>query len=119
MRKFVLLAGLFGMLVLAGAGAAGAHARLTAADPMVNATVVAPRQLVLRFSEKLVGGFSGFEVTAANGAKVPVAAALGKDGLSLVGVPARPLAAGVYKISWHVVTSDSHRMQGEYSFKVR
>jgi len=42
----------------------------------------------------------------------------GKDGLSLVGTPARPLAAGVYEVKWHAVTADTHRMQGAFSFTV-
>jgi len=119
MRKFVSLAGMLGALGLVVAGPAYAHAKLTAAAPAANATVAAPREIVLRFNEKMVSGFSGFELVSAGGEKVAVKTSLGKDSMSLVGVPARPLTAGVYKVAWHVVTADSHRMQGDFSFTVR
>lgn len=119
MHRVLSLAGLLGALSLAAAGPAQAHARLTLAEPAANATVAPPRQIVLRFSEKMVGGFSGFDLTRADGAKVAVKVSPGKDGLSLVGVPAKPLTAGAYKATWHVVTADSHRMQGAFDFTVR
>ncbi|MBP6877571.1 MAG: copper homeostasis periplasmic binding protein CopC [Phenylobacterium sp.] len=119
MRKFVSLAAALGALSLAVAGQAHAHAKLTAAEPAANATVASPRQIVLRFNEKMVAGFSGFELTSAAGVKVAIKTKLGKDGMSLTGVPAKPLAAGAYKVAWHAVTADSHRMQGDFTFTVR
>lgn len=119
MYRVLSLAGLLCALSLAVAGPAQAHAKLTLAEPAANATVAPPRQIVLRFSEKMVGGFSGFDLTTAAGAKVAVKVSPGKDGLSLVGVPAKPLTAGAYKVAWHVVTADSHRMQGAFDFTVR
>ena len=59
------------------------------------------------------------DITGADGAKVAVKTTVGKDGKSMVGVPAKPLAKGVYKVAWHAVTADSHRMQGDFSFTVR
>jgi len=103
--------------LLAGAGA-WAHARLLEANPAQNAAVESPRQIVLRFSEKLEPQFSGFEVTAA-GAHVPLQVSLDKDHKSLVGLPAKPLAGGAYQVTWHVVSADGHRMQGGYAFTVR
>lgn len=119
MRKFVSLAATLGALSLAVAGQAYAHAKLTAAEPAANATVASPRLIVLRFNEKMVAGFSGFEVTSAGGVKVAIKTKLGKDGMSLTGVPAKPLAVGAYKVAWHAVTADSHRMQGDFTFTVR
>ncbi|MCX7587791.1 copper homeostasis periplasmic binding protein CopC [Phenylobacterium sp. 58.2.17] len=119
MRKFVSLAGMLGALALAVAGPAYAHAKLTSAEPAANATVAPPRQIVLQFNEKMVAGFSGFDLTSADGAKVAVKTTVGKDGMSMVGVPAKPLAKGAYKVAWHAVTADSHRMQGDFTFTVR
>ena len=31
---------------------------------------------------------------------------------------AAPLTAGRYKVSWHAVSEDTHRVKGEYSFEV-
>lgn len=119
MRKTLSLTAAFAALALAAAGQAQAHARLTASEPSADASVTAPGQLVLHFNEKMVGKFSGFELTKADGAKVTVKASVGDDGKTLVGMPAKPLTAGVYKVTWHAVTADSHRMEGAYSFTVR
>jgi methionine-rich copper-binding protein CopC len=95
-----------------------AHAKLVSATPAENAVAAAPRQIVLKFNEKLLAKFSGFELSSA-GTAVPVKVSVGKDAVSLVGVPAKPLAAGVYELKWHAATGDAHRMQGAYSFTVR
>lgn len=98
-----------------------AHAHLTASDPAANATVAAPRQLTLHFSERLNPKFSGMTVTMSqmNNMAVPVKVAVGKDGETLVATPSQPLSAGAYKVTWHAVTADTHRTQGDYSFTVR
>lgn len=95
-----------------------AHAKLVSATPAENAVAAAPRQIVLRFNEKVQAKFSGFELSRA-GTAVPVTVTVGKDRLSLLGVPGKPLAAGAYEVKWHAVTADTHRMQGEYTFTVR
>lgn len=97
---------------------AQAHAKLVSATPAENATVAAPQVITLKFTEKLQSKFSGFGLTR-NGAAVPVKVSVGEDQLSLVGAPARPLSSGAYEVNWHAVTSDTHRMQGAYSFTVR
>lgn len=104
--------------LLAGSQA-DAHARLVSASPAINASAPAPRQIVLKFSEKLEPRFSSFEVTR-GGARVPMkTAAVGGDRRTLMGAPAKPLARGAYQVAWHVVAADTHRMQGTYTFTVR
>ena len=44
---------------------------------------------------------------------------LAPDGKTLVGALAKPLAAGTYKLDYHVVSTDTHRVQGSYTFKVK
>lgn len=95
-----------------------AHAKLVGANPAANGAVSSPRQIVLKFSERLQPQFSGFDIST-RGARVPMKAAIGRDRLTLVGTPSRPLAPGVYKVAWHAVTADTHRMQGAYGFTVR
>lgn len=115
------------LLILTAAGAIGlatqalAHAHLTVSDPAANATVAAPKQLTLHFSERLNPKFSGMTVTMStmNDMAVPVTVAVAKDGASLVATPARPLAPGAYRVTWRAVTADTHRTQGAYSFTVR
>jgi len=106
------------LLAMACAGPAAAHAKLVASNPAASATVTAPKQIVLRFNEKLQAKFSGFDLSV-GGAKAPVQTSVASDGVTLIGAPARPLAAGAYKVDWHAVTADGHRMQGSYAFTVR
>jgi methionine-rich copper-binding protein CopC len=116
-----LLPTLAAAAALAVASQASAHAHLTTADPAENSTVAAPKALTLKFSEKLQPKFSGLTVTMPqmNDMAAPVKVAVGKDGASLVATPAKPLAAGTYKVSWHAVTADTHRTEGAYTFTVR
>lgn len=109
------------------ASAAMAHPRLTAASPAANATVAAPTRIQLTFSENLVGQFSGFDLTMTEmpGMKMGpmkisgVTATVAPDGKTLAATLARPLARGTYKLDYHVVSADTHRIQGSYTFKVR
>jgi copper resistance protein C len=106
------------LLSVACASQAAAHAKLVESNPAASATVAAPKQIVLRFNEKLEAKFSGFDLSV-GGAKTPVKTSVGGDGVTMIGAPAKPLAAGAYKVDWHAVTADGHRMQGSYGFTVR
>lgn len=97
-----------------------AHAHLTHPVPAADTTVVAPAQLSLGFSEAIELGFSQVSVTAADGDAValqPLASAT-DDRKTLVIKPAAPLAAGQYTVHWQVVSVDTHKSAGEYSFTV-
>lgn len=117
-RPIALLASLLTLILSAQVMA---HAHLTGADPAANATVAAPKQLILHFSEKLDAKFSGLNVTMPNmnNMAAPVKVEVSADGLSLVATPAASLAPGLYTISWHAVTADTHRTQGTYNFTVQ
>ena len=104
--------------LLLSSGQALAHARLVEANPAADATVAAPAQIVLHFSERLEPKFSGFEL-AAGGAKASIRTSLGEDRKTLIGVASKPLAAGAYQLTWHAVSADGHRMLGAYAFTVR
>ena len=107
--------------IVAMATAASAHTHLTGSDPAANATVAAPRQLTLHFSEKLNPRFSGVTVTMAqmNNMAVATKVSVAQDGKTLIATPKQPLSAGAYTVSWRAVSADTHRMQGSYSFTVR
>jgi methionine-rich copper-binding protein CopC len=108
-------------LALAAATEASAHAHLLASTPASDAATAAPKQLTLKFSEKLQPRFSGLSVTMPqmNDMATPVKVTVSKDGKSLIATPTEPLSAGVYKVSWHAVSADTHRVQGAYTFTVR
>ncbi len=107
---------------------ASAHARLLTASPAADAAVTSPRELTLVFSEALSADFSGVELAMLTmpgmtmdqpmmieGIEVAVAS----DGKTLVAKPAAPLGAGRYKLTWHVVTTDTHRIEGVLEFEVK
>lgn len=119
-RFTIAVAGLAGAL---GATPALSHPRLVSANPAPNATIAAPRALQLRFSERLVGRFSGASLallgpnssTSVGG----LASRLEADGKTLTIIPRAPLRAGIYRLNWHAVSTDTHRVQGAYAFRVR
>ena len=41
------------------------------------------------------------------------------DGKRLTLTAARPFPRGTYRVTWHAAGTDTHRMQGNYSFTVR
>jgi copper resistance protein C len=107
-------------LLVAATAAAHAHAFLDHASPLVGSTVpTAPRELLLWFTEKLEPSFSTVEVRNAQGVAVQSGNARvdGSDGTELR-VPLRALPGGTYQVIWHVLSVDTHRTQGSFSFRV-
>lgn len=101
-----------------------AHPKLLAATPAADATVAAPSRIALRFSEKLLPKLSGVTLTmtgmgGVKHAPMPVGATTAAVGDTLTVVPAKPLTAGSYRVEWHVVSADTHRIAGSYAFSVR
>jgi methionine-rich copper-binding protein CopC len=96
-----------------------AHAALKTANPAPNATVMAPKDIVLHFSEALEMKLSNFKLTKADGAEVMTMAMPAPDKLSLAAMPMSPLAPGLYTVSWTAVGDDSHPNKGSYSFTVK
>jgi copper resistance protein C len=97
-----------------------AHAFLDHAVPSVGATVAqAPAEVTLWFTEPLEPAFSGIAVTKAAGERVDTRTATidPKDRQELH-VPLKQLASGDYKVSWHVVSVDTHPTQGTFTFDV-
>jgi methionine-rich copper-binding protein CopC len=100
--------------------AADAHAFLDRAVPPVGGAVPAsPKEIRLIFSEGVEPRFSGIEIATSDGRPIatgPAATAPGDDKQLVLVVP--PLTPGRYRVSWHVVSVDTHRTEGQYTFKV-
>jgi methionine-rich copper-binding protein CopC len=104
-----------------GPGAASAHALLQHAEPRVGARVAAsPSQIRLWFSEGVEARFSAIAIEGADGKPIAEGAAVSdpKDREQLVLPLTRPLPAGAYRVRWHVVSVDSHKTQGDFTFTV-
>jgi hypothetical protein len=105
------------LLAALGATAARAHAFLDHASPLVGSTVAAaPREVVLSFTQNLESAFSSVEVTDASGARVDQGNAQISGNTMQIGV--KPLPPGTYKVRWHVLSVDTHRTEGSFSFHV-
>ena len=95
-----------------------AHAMLDHASPKVgSSSPTAPHEVALWFTENLEPAFSTIEVRNENGALVSSGKAhLGAGNELRVGLKA--LGPGTYKVSWRVLSVDTHRTQGDFSFRV-
>jgi len=115
----VLASGL-AIAALALAGQAQAHARLLMGAPKAGSTVAAPKALTLRFSEELVPAASSVKVTGPAAATVPTGPLRLDATRKIATVPfAGTLAAGAYKVVWHMKTEDGHETDGAFGFTVK
>ncbi len=103
--------------LMLAAAPAHAHASLDHATPRVGSTIPsAPSEVVLTFTQNIEPAFSG--VTVRDGAGKRVEA--GKPAISgnQMRVPVRGGAPGTYRVRWHVLSVDTHRSDGSFSFRV-
>lgn len=106
-------------LVLATTGNAFAHAYLDRASPRVGNTVAqSPKEVMLWFTEKIEPAFSTIEVRNERGATVTSGKATVVNGTQLR-VPVKALPPGMYKVIWHVLSADTHRTDGNFTFQVQ
>lgn len=118
MKPFKTAAALAAIAALFAAAQAQAHAKLVSSTPAEGASVAAPKQLVLKFSEKLQPKFSTARLTKSD-AEMAVKTVVSDDRTTLTVSPGQALSPGAYKLHWQVVTADTHKMQGDVSFTVR
>ena len=96
---------------------AHAHAMLDHASPPVGGAVAsAPREVSLTFSQNLEAAFTSVQVTDANGARVDQ----GKPQISgnTMRVALESLPAGTYRVRWRVLSVDTHKTEGSFTFTV-
>jgi methionine-rich copper-binding protein CopC len=108
MKKLVLL-------MLLAASPAFAHGKLTSSDPAADAKVKTVKMIKLSFSEKLEPAFSGAGLTDAAGKTIPVPSSVAGTVITLLPMSLKP---GRYKVDWHSVGHDTHRITGSFSFDV-
>jgi methionine-rich copper-binding protein CopC len=107
------------MLLLASltAGEACAHAFLDHAEPRVgNKVGNPPREVTLRFTQKLEQAFSSVTVTGPSGQRVDA----GKARVSgnQMSVSLKGGGAGIYHVNWRVLSVDTHTTDGSFTFQV-
>jgi methionine-rich copper-binding protein CopC len=102
-------------------GVAYAHPELQSAEPAAGAAMTtSPKQIRITFNENVIPQFSGVEVKDQAGKMIPTGkAATDPANKKLLIVPVNEqLPPGDYKIEWHAVPDDTHRVKGSYSFSV-
>ena len=106
--------------LLLGAGVAWGHAFLERAEPRVGSTVkAAPSQVRVWFTEALEPAFSTLEVVNQAGERVDRSPArVDAASPAMLQVPLKPLAAGIYRVKWRVLSVDTHVTEGDFTFRV-
>jgi methionine-rich copper-binding protein CopC len=116
MKRFYTIVALSGLLF---STAAFGHAHLDRASPAVGSTVAsAPKEVVLSFTEKLEPKFSSIEVRDGKGAAVQAGKAQAGESAAQLRVALKPLPPGTYKVIWRVLSVDTHRTNGSFTFRV-
>jgi len=117
-RRLALFPVLLAVL-LTGSVGAGAHAYLDHASPRVGAVVnSAPSEVRLFFTQALEPRFTAAQVRSSTGAVVATGSVDPANTTQIV-IPVRGLAPGRYKVNWKVLSVDTHRTEGSFSFEVK
>jgi copper resistance protein C len=101
--------------------AAYAHPQFQSAEPAPGAaTATSPKQIRITFNENLIPKMSGVEVTDQTGKVIATGkAATDPANKKLLVVPVNEqLPPGDYKVEWHAISDDTHRVKGSFSFSV-
>jgi methionine-rich copper-binding protein CopC len=96
---------------------ASAHAFLDHAEPRVgNKVANPPHEVTLWFTQKLEPAFSTVTVTNPGGERVDT----GKTRVrgNQISVSLRSGGSGTYHVTWHVLSVDTHRTDGNFTFQV-
>src|SRR5258708_26983839 len=101
------------------AGPAFAPPKLESASPTPDVSVItSPKEIRLNFSEGIIAKFSGVELKDEGGHIVTTGDPVTDSKKQLVVPISTPLTPGRYTVSWHAVSEDTHKVNGDYSFRV-
>jgi methionine-rich copper-binding protein CopC len=115
------LAGLVavGLTMLVLGGAAAAHSLLLESIPAAGATLpAAPRELMLRFNNRIEKPLSRVRLLDGHGAIQPVPLRTEATPADRLTGPLPPLAPGRWRVEWQVLSTDGHVVSGRYDFQI-
>src|ERR1700746_3718913 len=97
-----------------------AHAFLQRAEPAVGSTVqTSPSEVRIRFTENIEPAVSSIQVFDASGKEVDKRDLhLDRADHALLHISLPPLGVGTYKVTWRVVSVDTHVTNGNFTFRV-
>jgi len=108
------------LFLLAATPMAFAHAHPTVSTPKPDSIGPAPKVISVTFSEAIEPKFSSLKLVDAAGKSADSNASRPKPGDAktlLLDVPS--LAPGAYTVQWSNVSTDGHKLSGEYKFTVK
>ena len=120
LRHAIIVTAASAALSLSGVAAAFAHAHLVRATPAEGGTVKsAPNEVTLKFNEKLEPAFSSAVIRDSAGKQVDRADAhVDTVDRTVVRVSLPPLDPGIYTVEWRAMSSDTHKINGNFTFRV-
>jgi methionine-rich copper-binding protein CopC len=97
-----------------------AHAHLVKAVPAAGGALHdPPKEVTLRFNEKLEPAFSSVIVRDAAGKQIDKGdGKVDTSDRTLIRVTLPALEPGVYKVEWRAMSADTHKINGDFTFKV-
>jgi methionine-rich copper-binding protein CopC len=120
LRSVAILTRSSALFLLIGIVSASAHAQLVRAEPAAGGNVSkAPSEVTLHFNERLEGALSSAVVRDAAGKQVDKGnAAVDKKDRRIIRISLPDLEPGVYKVEWRAVSADTHKVNGDFTFKI-
>ena len=102
------------------AASASAHAFLDTAVPAVGSTVhTAPAEVTINFTQGVEPLFTTIVVTSAAGVRVDTGAVHWAGDEMHIAIGLKPLPPGVYKVTWHATSVDTHKTEGSFRFTLQ
>jgi copper transport protein len=108
------------VLLLATAGPAAAHATLETTSPLEGSVLAAaPTEVTATFDEAVGVSADSLRVFAPDGDRVDDGDSVRAANPDEVEIKLRSgLAKGTYTVAWHVISADSHPVEGAYTFSI-
>ena len=120
LARLCVVPALAGIILVATAAPAWAHAVLKSTDPPKDGVAAtSPRDLSLTFNENVEVSFGAIRVYTCGGQRITTGTprhSPATDRTVVVSIP--KLAPGVYLVAWRVISADSHPVDGSYSFRI-
>jgi hypothetical protein len=103
------------------ASGAHAHAKVETAEPKADSELSqSPKEIRLRFSDTLEPAFTKITLLDAKNVAIKLPkAVVDRADAKTVSAQLPALRAGQYIVRWSTMTRDSHKVKGEYHFKVK
>lgn len=96
-----------------------AHGHLVRSVPQAGGVATASlAEIRTEFTEAIEARFSGLELAGPNGQRITTGR-VKVEGATMVVPLTQPLAVGRYRVNWRVLSVDSHRTKGSFTFEVR